>query len=73
MSIEIKVPLPWPIEINLSRSAIEWIVRETGRRLTVPVICDESLECEIDNFRNLLQNLLERSEPKPENFDLIGG
>lgn len=72
MSEPIEIPLPWPIEINLSRSALEWILKETGRRLTVPAVLDDSVECEIDNFRNLLQNLLERSETKPENFDLIG-
>ncbi len=61
------------ITIDLSRPAMEWILRETGRRLAVPVLPDDSVECEVDNFRNMLQNLIERSEPKPENFDLIGG
>jgi hypothetical protein len=32
----------------------------------------ESNACELDNLRNTLLNLLERSEPKTENFDLIG-
>jgi hypothetical protein len=73
VSVEIEIPLPWPVEINLSRPAMERILNETGRRLTVPVPPDDSVECELDNFRNLLQNLLERTETKPENFDLIGG
>lgn len=60
------------LTIDLSRPAMEWILKETGRRLTVPVVPDASVECEIDNFRNMLQNLLERSEPQPDNFDLIG-
>lgn len=61
------------INIDLSRPAMEWILRETGRRLTVPVPPDDSVECEVDNFRNTLLNLLERSEPETGNFDLIGG
>jgi hypothetical protein len=28
---------------------------------------------EVDNFRNLLQNLLDRSETETENMDLVGG
>ena len=60
------------ITIDMSRPAMEWILRETGRRLAVPVPPDDSVECEIDNFRNMLQNLLERSEPEPGNLDLIG-
>lgn len=31
------------------------------------------VQCEVDNFCNTLLNLLERSEPEPGNFDLIGG
>lgn len=61
------------VVIDLSRPALEWILRETGRLLTVPVPPDDGVECEVDNFRNLLQNLLDRSEPEPGNFDLIGG
>lgn len=61
------------IPLNLSRPAMEWILRETGRRLAVPVPPDDGVECEVDNFRNLLQNLLDRSEPKTGNMDLIGG
>lgn len=60
------------LTIDLSRPAMQWILEETGRRLTTPSIPDDSVECEVDNFRNMLKNLLERSEPKPENFDLIG-
>lgn len=29
-------------------------------------------QCELDNFRNTLLNLLERSEPETQNLDLIG-
>jgi len=61
------------LTIDLSRPAMEWILRETGRRLTTPAIPDGGVECEVDNFRNILQNLLERSKPEPGNFDLIGG
>jgi ubiquinone biosynthesis protein UbiJ len=60
------------LTIDLSRPAMEWILKETGRRLTVPVVHDDSVECEIDNFRNALLNLLERSEPEISNLDLIG-
>ena len=49
------------LTIDLSRPAMEWILKETGRRLTVPVVHDDSVQCEVDNFRSLLQNLLERS------------
>jgi hypothetical protein len=41
-----------------------WILEETGRRLVVPLVPDGGVQCEVDNFRNLLQNLLERSEPE---------
>ena len=46
--------------IDLSVPAMEWIAREIARRLTTPVIPDGSVECEIENFRNTLLNLIER-------------
>ena len=56
--------------INLSRPAMERIEYDL-RGCKMPHA--PHVECEIDNFRNLLHNLLERSEPKIENLDLIGG
>jgi hypothetical protein len=62
------------VAIDLSRPAMVAVLRcmEEGRR--VGVGGDDGLECELDNFCNMLQNLLERSEPAPdtENLDLIG-
>jgi hypothetical protein len=59
------------IPLNLSRPAMEVILgRVTGGE---DVQCTADVRCEVDNFRNLLQNLLERSEPEPGNMDLIGG
>jgi hypothetical protein len=75
MSMLGDLPLPWPVEINLSRPAMEAILAaldETGSLDIGAVIWTDALQCEVDNFRNLLQNLLERSEPEPGNFDLIG-
>jgi hypothetical protein len=62
------------LTIDLSRPAMELIILALGsdsfalrgKKFTA------SIECEIDNFRNTLLNLLERSEPKTENFDLVG-
>lgn len=72
--MRIEIPLPWPVEINLSKPALEYIHDAVRHHFAhYPIEDDGSLECEVDNFRNLLLNLLERSEPKPENFDLIGG
>jgi hypothetical protein len=66
----IEVPLPWPVEINLSRPAMECIVAYCLDRGHTG---NNSLECELDNFTNLLQNLLERSETEPGNLGLVGG
>jgi hypothetical protein len=64
------------LTIDLSRPAMELILECTSG--TVPWRSYD-VQCELDNFRNTLLNLLERSEPKnletvkPENLDLIGG
>lgn len=64
------------LTIDLSRPAMSYIIEAlhncpniyiSGLKFTADV------ECEIANFRNTLQNLMERSEPKPENSDLVGG
>jgi hypothetical protein len=62
------------ITIDLSRPAMQYIVAALEEVCNVDpgVTWTDSLQCELDNFVNLLHNLLERSEPKPENFDLIG-
>lgn len=59
------------LTIDLSRPAMEWLLLAMDECPRATVLY--GLECELDNFRNILQNLLERSEPEPENFDLIGG
>lgn len=60
-----------PVVIDLSRPAMRWllIAMDECEHATV----DYQTECEIDNFANLLVNLLERTEPEPGNFDLVGG
>lgn len=60
--------------IYMSRSAVVKILMcvKEGRR--VGIGGDEQVTCELDNFQNLLENVLERAdEPKTGNFDLIGG
>lgn len=59
------------LAINLSRPAMECIIEriQGGEDRVI----SDSVRCEIDNFVNTLHNLMERSEPVPENFDLIGG
>jgi hypothetical protein len=57
------------LTIDLSRPAMKALLSMSygcGQHLP------EHIHRELDNFRNTLQNLLERSEPKPENSDLIG-
>jgi hypothetical protein len=58
------------LTIDLSRPAMEYILGALGQ-CEQPTL-EYSMECELDNFRNTLLNLLERSEPKTENFDLVG-
>jgi len=68
-----EIPLPWPAEINLSRPALLFLVETLGDSDGVYPNVDRRVQGELDNFRNLLQNLLERSEqPETGNFDLIG-
>jgi hypothetical protein len=55
--------------IDLSRLAMECIVSYCLDRGHTG---SEPLECELDNFVNMLQNLLERSEPETGNLDLVG-
>ena len=71
MSESIEIPLPWPVEINLSKPAMQYAIS----RLVHPALLEQTAEmrCEIDNFVNLLHNLLERSEPESGNLDLVGG
>jgi hypothetical protein len=59
------------LTIDLSRPAMEFIIEALRFRM-VQYPPAPFHACELDNFRNTLINLLERSEPKPENFDLIG-
>jgi hypothetical protein len=63
------LPLPWPVEINLSRPAMKHLL---DTMTVCPWTLSDDVMCELDNFRNTLQNLMERSEPEPGNFDLIG-
>ena len=61
------------ITIDLSRPAMQTVLDCVRWLPDLPIyVVSESVQCEVDNFRNMLQNLMERSEPKPENFDLIG-
>jgi recombinational DNA repair ATPase RecF len=59
------------LTIDLSRPAMAVIINAIETREPLPLI--DTVQCELDNFRNTLLNLLERSEPKPGNMDLIGG
>lgn len=57
------------LTIDLSRPAMQWIIymlERDGIRLP-----QGDVQCELDNFVNTLQNLLERSETG--NLDLVGG
>jgi hypothetical protein len=57
------------LTIDLSRPAMRALLEMSyGCGQLLP----PHVSCELDNFRNALQNLLERSEPKAEKFDLIG-
>jgi hypothetical protein len=60
------------LTIDLSRPAMEFVLAALDHRM-IQYPPPPFHAVEIDNFRNMLLNLLERSEPKPENFDLIGG
>jgi hypothetical protein len=59
------------LTIDLSRPAMEFVLEAlTFRMVQYPPAPFHA--CELDNFINTLHNLLERSEPKTENFDLVG-
>jgi hypothetical protein len=60
------------LTIDLSREAMQNIEIAIVNGLDCMRALPDHVYCEIDNFRNTLLNLLERSEPKPGNFDLIG-
>jgi hypothetical protein len=57
------------LTIDLSRPAMKHLV---DTMTVCPWTLSADIICELDNFRNMLQNLLERSEPEPGNMDLIG-
>ena len=63
------------VTIDLSRPAMQHILSALEMWREDVWVGQDGLdvECELDNFVNTLLNLLERSEPEPENFDLIGG
>ena len=57
------------LTIDLSRPAMAVIMHAIETREPLPLRPD--VQCELDNFVNTLQNLLERSEPG--NLDIVGG
>lgn len=61
--------------IDLSRPAMLYLVEAMSNipNIAIETPLTPDVQCELDNFQNTLLNLLERSEPKPGNFDLIGG
>jgi hypothetical protein len=59
------------LTLDLSRPAMATIIHAIETREPMPLRPD--VQCELDNLVNALLNLLERSEPKPGNLDLIGG
>jgi hypothetical protein len=58
------------IVIDLSRPALNYVI--DALQLAAQVTEPSDVQCEVDNFRNLLQNLLDRSEPETGNLDLVG-
>jgi len=58
----------YPVTIDLSPPAVATIMHAIETREPLPLRAE--VQCEIDNFCNLLQNLLERTEHG--NLDLIG-
>ena len=59
----------YPVTIDLSRTAMMYVVEALRDACNVYIDVavagewTEDVECEIDNFRNLLENLLERTDP----------
>jgi|HubBroStandDraft_1064217.scaffolds.fasta_scaffold1030606_2 hypothetical protein len=68
----LNVPLPWPVEINLSRPAIQHLIDMLHDTAAAGECLPPETHCEVDNFVNLLHNLLDRSEPETQNLDLTG-
>jgi hypothetical protein len=60
------------LTIDLSRPSMHILIDMLQQSDWQHTIQQCGVECELDNFINTLQNLMERSEPKPENSDLIG-
>jgi len=62
------------LTLDLSRPAMLYAVEALrdvpNIAIDTPLTAD--VQCELDNLVNTLLNLLERSEPKPGNLDLIG-
>ena len=58
------------LTIDLSRPAMERVI-DLIENAECQWVMEPSVQCELDNFRNTLLNLLERSEPG--NLDLVGG
>jgi hypothetical protein len=59
------------LTIDLSWPAMEFVLAALTHRM-VQYPPPPFHACEIDNFRNTLQNLLERSESVNDNSDLVG-
>jgi hypothetical protein len=57
------------VPVHLSRPAMQHLV---DTMTVCPWTLSGDVRCELDNFRNTLLNLLERSEPETGNLDLIG-
>jgi hypothetical protein len=65
-----------PVTIDLSREAMLFAIAALGDCPNIAISgvrWTADIECEIDNFRSLLHNLLDRSEPETGNLDLVGG
>jgi hypothetical protein len=62
------------LTIDLSRPAMEWLIAAIANGADItPRGWNDAIQCEVDNFTNMLQNLMERSEPETGNLDLVGG
>jgi hypothetical protein len=59
------------LTIDLSRPAMLYLLAALEAHGPAE-FWEPGVQCELDNFTNMLQNLLERSEPEPGNLDLIG-
>jgi hypothetical protein len=60
------------LTIDLSRPAMLYVLGALETAHEERAVLPNHIQCEVDNFRNTLLNLIERSEPKTENSDLIG-